>query len=84
MKRTVRDLMCILQTLPPDMPVQFGIISGAWHGTCNPMRVSDAHFYNEDGDGALPLDKDAELHLFISEDKYEGPLPKSKLRKGGK
>jgi hypothetical protein len=69
MRKTVKDIMQILQTLPPDLPVEFEPISGAWMGTFNPMRVDDFHFYNDEGDGVLPLDKGARMVIHISEDR---------------
>jgi len=71
MKTTVKEIRAMLETLPDNMPVEFSPISMAWMGTSGSMRFDDMHFFNEDGQVALPSEKDVHLEVFLTEDERE-------------
>lgn len=47
--RTPRELIAQLQTLPPDVPLEFSPITSAWLGTLRPMRAGEISMYTADG-----------------------------------
>lgn len=68
MKKTVIELRAMLAGLPDDMPIEFSVISSAWLGTADPMRVDDVSIFS-DLKFALPTDDGARGVIYISEDR---------------
>jgi hypothetical protein len=47
--RTPRELIALLQTLPPEVPLELQPISMAWLGTSAPIRAGDVQMFTADG-----------------------------------
>jgi hypothetical protein len=68
-KITAIELMGLIATLPPEMPIEFSPISMAWLGTSGSMRADNIAFYTESGASALPTDPGARAVIQIVEER---------------
>ena len=68
MKRTVKEIRAMLETLPDNLPVEFSPISMAWLGTSGVMRFDDLQFWTETGEHALPSEA-ASVEIYLTEER---------------
>lgn len=72
MKRTVKDIKEMLDTLPDDLPVEFMPVTDAWLGVPHPLHVSEIHFWDREGEEAvLPSDEGAHAEIYLREARLE-------------
>jgi hypothetical protein len=66
---TARDLIRELRKLPPDMPVEFTPINGAWLGASKPQRAFQVNVWTSNGNGAKkPYSKKCRAQIYIGDE----------------
>lgn len=68
MKQTVKEIRAMIELLPDEMIVEFCPITLAFTGTEHPLRFGEMFFYNEEGNHAMPSEKDARLVVHLTEE----------------